>query len=237
MKNNKNKKGNPTKEGSKKGPTNKNKDGFKPKPKFLTFTPLDHRNQFAQATYKTVKDALLTKIIKTFDKGGKDVKECLENETMITLVAPKLNKSTSTDKDTRALEDQQFQLHFRDEFKLYGDRKEQLETNLTKAYGLIWEDYMAPAMVQKIDRNPDFESTIKDNPIELLKAIKVSMYETVRAQKPIITAVSALVNLVTYKQKDDVTLDKYLRTFKELCDVFKTPWGKHITDFVVEQLP
>ena len=112
-----------------------------------------------------------------------------------------------------------------------------METNLIKAYSLIWEDYMAPAMIQKIEHNPDLESTIKDNPIELLKAIKASMYEMVHAQKPIITAVSALINLVTYRQKDNVPLDKYLQTFKELHDVFKTQWGEHITDWFVEHIP
>ena len=61
------------------------------------------------------------------------------------------------------------------------------------------------------------------------------MHETVRAQKPLLTATSALLKLLTYKQQDDTSMSEYIKTFIELRDMFTTQWGKHITDYFVEQ--
>jgi len=57
------------------------------------------------------------------------------------------------------------------------------------------------------------------------------------AQKPLLTATSALIKLLTYKQRDDVSMSEYIKTFKEVRDVFTTQWGKNITDYFVEQQP
>ena len=81
------------------------------------------------------------------------------------MTGPKLKKSKATDKEAKAIEDQEFQFTFRDELLYHNDRREQLETNLTKAYGLIWDDYMSPSMVHKIKKHPDFDSKIMGDPI------------------------------------------------------------------------
>jgi hypothetical protein len=43
--------------------------------------------------------------------------------------------------------------------------------NMSKAYAFLWEQ-CARAMQNEIEARTDYESSIKNNPIELLKAIK-----------------------------------------------------------------
>jgi hypothetical protein len=77
--------------------------------------------------------------------------------------------------------------------KRHNYRIEVLNDGLVKAYGLIWSKYMSTSMVNRIEQHPDYATKIKNNPIELLKAIRASMHETVPAQKPLLKVTSALI--------------------------------------------
>jgi hypothetical protein len=86
--------------------------GYSPKKttKELKFTPLDSKSQYAQASYQTVKDDLISTITKNFDRGCKDVIECLELEATVLPTTPRLSRSTATDDAIRSLEDVEFGL-------------------------------------------------------------------------------------------------------------------------------
>jgi hypothetical protein len=58
----------------------------------------------------------------------------------------------------------------------YLDRQATLEQNLYKAYALIFSTYCNKMMQNRIEGHPDYESTIRDDPIELLTKIKVLMH-------------------------------------------------------------
>ena len=62
--------------------------------------------------------------------------------------------------------------------------KNALQENISKAYALIFTNYCTRPMQSRIKEHPDFESTIEDNPFELLKVIKTLMHDAVRAQYP-----------------------------------------------------
>jgi hypothetical protein len=79
-----------------------------------------------------------------------------------------------------------------------------LDDGLTKAYGLIWSDYMSISMQDRIEQHPEFASKIKGDAIELLKAIKLSMHETTRSQKPVLSAIQALTKQLIFKHGDDL---------------------------------
>ena len=53
------------------------------------------------------------------------------------------------------------------------------------AYALIKDDYCTETIQERIEDHPDYESIILDNPIELLKVIKILVH-TVRAQNPFV---------------------------------------------------
>jgi hypothetical protein len=91
-------------------------------------------------------------------------------------------------------------------------------------------------MQNRIEQHPEYASKIKNNPFELMLAIRASMHETVQAQMSILlTLFSTLSKFFTYTQKEDMSVAEYLKGFKEHCDVFKTQWGTHITDECAEK--
>jgi hypothetical protein len=100
----------------------------------------------------------------------------------------------------------------------------------------MWSEYMTATMISRIEQHPDYLTTIKNNAVELLKAIKASMHETVRAQKPIITMTDALSKMLNFRQ-GDMTMPEYIKSFKEVKDVFETQVGRHLFDSFVEAQP
>jgi hypothetical protein len=62
------------------------------------------------------------------------------------------------------------------------DRKNTLEQNLTKAYALIFITCCNKTMQNRIEEHLEFEATIRDDPIELLKKIKVLMHDPIHLQ-------------------------------------------------------
>jgi hypothetical protein len=109
------KNGNYKKKGSSKGEGKSNsnskssdyKGGYKSKKKEVKFTPLDYKSQYAQASYVTVKDALIAEVTKTFDRAVKYVIASLEAEKRVEPDKPSLAKSTNTDAAVREIENEE----------------------------------------------------------------------------------------------------------------------------------
>ena len=207
------------------------------KSKEYKFTPLDSRYQAPQATYVSVLEHLETEITRDFEKCAREVAESLMDEKKFHIPRPALKRSQATDPDERARENDEFDFDFKDEKKRYSYKVQNLEDGLVKAYGLIWSDYMSASMRDRIEQHPEFASKIKGDAIELLKAIKVSMHETTRSQKPMLSAIQAMIKLCTYKQADNQSLSEYLKSFKEHRDVFKTQLGDIMFNYFIEQQP
>ena len=210
-------------------------DGNKSFRKALKFTPLDSRLSTPQATYVTVLEAIETEILKTFDKAAKDVATSIRQEEKVVLQRPKLQLSTNADAAVAKVENEEFRIEFQDAIKRHNKNLENLQQGLDRAYGLIWSDYMTASMIDRIEQHPDYQTSIKGDVIALIKAIKASMHETTRAQKPVLSAIQAITKLFNYKQTDGVSLSQYIKGFKEHRDVLKTQLGDHLFDFFCEQ--
>jgi hypothetical protein len=96
--------------------------------------------------------------------------------------------------------------------------KQALEMNMSKAYAFLWEQ-CARAMQNEIEARTDYESSIKNNPIELLKAIKQHAlnYQEYRYEMSIIA--DALRTMINLKQKENESLQDYTKRFKTASDV------------------
>ena len=77
-----------------------------------------------------------------------------------------------------------------------------LKANLVKAYVLIYSQYCSKTMQHQVEEDPDFEKKIGDDPIELLKALKVLMHDTARARYPYTLMTETLTSLLHIKQGD-----------------------------------
>jgi beta-galactosidase/beta-glucuronidase len=108
--------------------------------KELKFAPLDSRYSSPQATFVTVMEALETEVLKTFEKGAKDVADSLMAEELITLTRPTIKVSINTDAAMAARENIAFELDFSDQIKRHNKRVENLEQGMVRAYGMIWYD-------------------------------------------------------------------------------------------------
>jgi hypothetical protein len=79
--------------------------------------------------------------------------------------------SKSDDSFTGDQENKKYEMEFRSDYEEYKRRVNIYNSNLIKAYVMIWES-RTKGMKQKIEARTGFHSKIEDNPIELLKSIK-----------------------------------------------------------------
>ena len=138
---------------------------------------------FYAGSAKQASDYAITKEkvvnhIRTTHNQGKDVAIALENYELPdtdgwkpTLKTSEITSTEPAEIAKRDAENKQFEIEFKSECESYQKRREIFNTNLTKAYGLIY-GRCAKGMAQLTQAREDFESDIKENPIKLLKAIK-----------------------------------------------------------------
>jgi hypothetical protein len=190
------------------------------------------------ATYATVKDYIVQLVQRTYDEGH-DIAESLRNEVEkdLSLEAPEKEISTATNENTKKTEQESFDLIFREDMKDHLSRVRKLKKNMPKAYALIFSNFCSTTMQDRIEEHPDFEDKIRDNPIELLKAIKVLMHDPVRARYPFASLVDTIWLLMTTKQRDGESLLDYVKRFKEARDVIESQLGLKFLDEFVENLP
>jgi hypothetical protein len=122
--------------------------------------------------YEAIKLFVINHIKKEFEYGS-DTALALDKlrEFEINKYKPVLQTSASENLSIKILEDRQYELEFKEEFSIFMKRKQSYENNKIKAYAIIWET-CANGMQVKIESRNDFEDNIKNNPIELLKAVR-----------------------------------------------------------------
>jgi hypothetical protein len=97
------------------------------------------------------------------------------------------------------------------------------DDNCTKAYALIWER-CAKNLQNKVQSRADF-TKIKNNPIELLKAVKEHSlnYQENRYEMSII--LDSIKTMIETKQKETESLSDFTRRFKVSRDVMESHIG------------
>ena len=156
------------------------------------------------ATYETVKMHIEQYVQKTY-KHGQDIAESLRELRRKDLsgVMPVRQMSTyveASDERLRKIEQKGYNVLYTAEVQNYMDRKNTLETNLGRAYALILSTYCNGTMQHHIEEHPEFDSKIQNDPIELLKAIKIVMHDPIRAKYPYASLTEALMRTLNIKQ-------------------------------------
>jgi hypothetical protein len=125
----------------------------------------------------------------------------------LTQEKPRLNISVKEDEKVNANEQKAFDKEFEREVKDWRLRKKELQNGLEMVFALIKETYCTKSMRDRVEAHPEYESKIKDNPVELLKVIRVLTHETVSAQHSYVSLVDLVAWLMTIKQYDDSLLE------------------------------
>ena len=99
---------------------------------------------------------------------------------------------------------------------------------------MIWKSYCSKEVQVAIEEISDFDSRIKNDPLELLKEVETLMHVPQRAKYPPLTLVEVLCEFLRVKQGDKESLIDYLNRFKSEVEVVKQLFGKSITDSYAE---
>ena len=133
----------------------------------------------------------------------------------------------------KKLEQDRFDMRYHAEIKQFLDWQSGIEANLMKAYALIFGAYCSKAIKSWLEEHPDFETTIRDDPIELLKTINILMHDTVRAKFPYASLHDVMMRLFNLRQQEHEHLTDYEKRFKQTKDVVKAHMGsKWLEQFV-----
>ncbi len=187
--------------------------------------------------FVTVTNFIISHIKINLGQYGPDVADAMEALEDIDFEKdkPVLRKTKITDKDVeddesgqkgidRDAEQDQFLNEFKIDYEAHKTRQKAYEYNKKKAAAILWKQ-CSPTMKSKVMSRTDY-TTIKEDPIELLKAIRqhAMSYESTRCRmKTIVDALKAFVN---FRQKEDESTIDYLRRFKTARDVFISHVGK-----------
>ena len=79
-------------------------------------------------------------------------------------------------------------------------------------------------MQQRIKEHPDF-STIQDNPMELLKVVKLVMHDPIRARYLMASMTNALWRMINIKQFMKENLVEYANRFRQTRDIMSSYIG------------
>jgi hypothetical protein len=215
-------------QGQGKGKNNKpsqNKSSYKPTKKTLNDNIYYLGSAKQAADYEKTTEFLINNIRKTFNMGN-NIGTALEELQPfdLDLYKPVLQYSTNPDDIIQEFQNEQYKMEFKAEYDSFMRRKQALESNMSKAYAFLWEQYHV-AMQQKIEARADYANTIKGNPIELLRAIKQHALNYQEHRYPMSIILDAMKNLLNCKQKDGEQLQEYTKRFKTARDVLEQHIG------------
>jgi hypothetical protein len=211
----------------------------KPQEREHKFSPMSYNGEKTSvATYATTRDAVIQHIQKTY-RGGIDIGQSLEDMKVVdlTLEEPTRMLSEKTDAAEKLVDQAGLDIKYQEELRRHLDRKDALREGLNKAYALIVSNYCTKTMQSRIEEHPDYNMTLKNNPIAVLEAIKTLMHDPVRAQYPTASMTDALGRLVNIKQQDHESLLDYVRRFKQQRDIVKSQIGNKFLDEFVDNQP
>jgi hypothetical protein len=116
---------------------------------------------------------------------------------------------------------------------MYTKRKHELEDNMNKTYSLIYLQHCNKTIQDRKHAHPDFETKIKNDPIELLKAIEILINDPVWARYPYASVTEAMTRFMTCRQLENEPLANYVKRFKGNRHSMAQNMGKDfLKDFV-----
>ena len=108
-----------------------------------------------------------------------------------------------------------YNIEYKEQIKLHNLQKEIFKDNKVKAYVIIFQ-YCNKVMQNRIKETPDFETRIRDDPLELLQEIKKKMYDPARSKYKYATLCKSFKRIFNTKQENDEALVDYTMCFKQL---------------------
>ena len=145
-----------------------------------------------------------------------DMINSVRNETLVDLLSlrPVRTFSDNDDPDEEARENEVFEAQFESDEKLWRSRNRSFETNKRKLHGFIWK-YCTQAMKDKLEREPDFNIEMFNDPILMLRRIKRFMTESDETTWEYFGLWETMKRLVQCEQRPGEDIASYRRRFED----------------------
>jgi hypothetical protein len=184
-------------------------------------------------TFTSVKDAI---VLYFKQKQQIDVAVSLDKLTLVTIPQPIRPISTAADPDDKKEEQRGFDIDYKGDRDEWRARTNKLKDGMVSAYATIMTEYCTKTIWDRVEEHPGFESLILNDPIELLKAIKVLMHAPKRAQYPLLDWLTTLKRFLSTKQEPNELLSDYYKRFTQEYDTVKAMFGIRAFDYATEHL-
>jgi hypothetical protein len=149
-------------------------------------------------------------------RNGKDAADSLRKMQKMDMTknmpTRKISRATGTDK---AMEQEGYDMLYKEEIDIYTERKHKFEDNMNKVYSLIFLQHCNKMIQDRITGHPEFDSKIENDPIKLLKAVEILINDLVRAIYPYAFMTESITRFMTCRQQENKSLTDYRQGFFE----------------------
>ena len=189
-------------------------------------------------TFAKISDAALLELQSTLPHGLYIVKS-LRALTKVLPPAPSLDPSTvgTPGSAERARDEKQREIMYTVQCTAYQKDLKKFDQDFDKAYGILSNKYCSKEMRRVLEELPEFTTVIRDNPIELLKAIERQVHVPDRAVYPTLTIIEAMTSLLSVRQGEKESLLSYLERYKSEKNVMEVLVGKNFLSNFVKKSP
>ena len=178
-------------------------------------------NPQKQSEFPVNLDFIINHVRKEF---GSEIAKSLEDRTEYVFDPPQMEVSNSSDPAIQKIETRQFEIMYQSLADAYVSRVGEYKKQKAQVYALIW-GRCSTTLQGKIRGMENFEQDIKEQPIELIKAIEQLSINYTAKVFPYISAADAHYNLLTLRQKDEESLTDYYNRFKSARDIVLNQLG------------
>ena len=169
------------------------------------------RGQNPDYTFEEVNRALVISLGKKGLESPDDICQAIKQLKVYDFEAeePQYESSQLTGAAAKKTDQERLNMEFTRALKKWDRRVEHYKTNKRHAHSKIIEDYCTQTMRQKMYQEPDYDTTLNSNPIELLKRIKKFMTCSDDTDWPFFELIEAIRRFVNCHQKGGETASDY----------------------------
>ena len=103
-----------------------------------------------------------------------------------------LTKSKKADAEAKVLENRMLEMKWKADYETHLREEVDFKDNWVKAYALIWDSYYSRKMQMVVRELPDFDTTIINEPLEILSPIESLMHVPMKSKYPPLTLIDIL---------------------------------------------
>ena len=180
--------------------------------KEILFTPYYSGKQ-QYMTYDTVREHIIQDIQKKF-KYGSDMVKAIRDDAYTDPGQGKPARQIADLYDERnkrkdnvllRIEQDGYDLEYTEDLRNYNARVYTYEENKHRAYALIF-GYCNKTMQNRIEEISDFETRVRNDPLELLREIKMKMYDPARAKYEFVSLTKFITRILNTKQEQSLII-------------------------------